>query len=242
MPVQQLILVRHGESEGNTVAAAAEDAGVLRIDVPARDAEVVLSDLGRTLAESLGRRLATLQGDDRPTALWVSTYRRARETAELALGSAGLDLPRRVDERLRDRELGILDTLTSHGVEKLHPEEAERRRFLGKYYYRPPGGESWADVALRLRSVLADLEAAVDGTALVVTHDAVVTLFRSVLEGIEEQDLLEQARRFPVPNTGVTRLVRRAGGGWDEIESNDVRHLEPEHVTEHPGEDDGTRP
>ena len=242
MPVRQLILVRHGESEGNTVAAAAEDAGDLRIAVPARDADVVLSDLGRSQAASLGRRLATLEGDDRPDVLWVSTYRRARETAEIALAAAGLELPQRVDDRLRDRELGILDTLTSHGVAQLHPDEAERRRFLGKYYYRPPGGESWADVALRLRSVLADLEATVDGTVLVVTHDAVVTLFRSVLEHIEELDLLEQARRFPVPNTSVTRLMRRADGGWDEIEYNDVRHLEPERVTEHPGEDDGTRP
>ena len=64
----------------------------------------------------------------------------------------------RLDERLRDRELGILDRLTSAGVEARFLEEGERRRWLGKFYYRPPGGESWADVVLRLRSLLADLD------------------------------------------------------------------------------------
>lgn len=61
------------------------------------------------------------------------------------------------DERLRDRELGILGRLTRLGAEKRFPKEAERRFWVGKLYYRPPGGESWAEVALRLRSVLEEL-------------------------------------------------------------------------------------
>ena len=40
-------------------------------------------------------------------------------------------------------------------AEEHYPDEAKRRDLLGKFYYRPPGGESWADVALRIRSVLA---------------------------------------------------------------------------------------
>ena len=68
-----------------------------------------------------------------------------------------------VDERLRDRELGILDALTAHGVDVRLPAEAARRRWLGKFYYRPPGGEAWTDVALRLRSFLRDAAQAADG-------------------------------------------------------------------------------
>ena len=64
----------------------------------------------------------------------------------------------RLDERLRDRELGVLDRLTRRGVEARHPEEAELRRRLGKFYHRPAGGESWADIALRVRTALADLD------------------------------------------------------------------------------------
>ena len=45
--------------------------------------------------------------------------------------------------------------MTRSGIREQYPEEAQRRDLLGKFYYRPPGGESWADVALRVRSLLA---------------------------------------------------------------------------------------
>ena len=98
-------------------------------------------------------------------AVWSSPYLRARQTAELAVHTGGWQTPVLLDERLRDRELGILDMLTSAGVEARLPQEAERRRWLGKFYYRPPGGESWADVVLRLRSLLADLDRLHPGAA-----------------------------------------------------------------------------
>jgi broad specificity phosphatase PhoE len=240
MGLTELLLVRHGESEANVAAAEADAALALRVAVPALDADVELSAVGVAQAEALGRHLGALPADEAPQAVWVSTYRRARSTAEHALSEAGLDLAPVVDERLRDRELGILDTLTWRGVEQLHPEEAARRRFLGKYYHRPPGGESWVDVALRLRSVLRDIEDSGAERVLVVTHDAVVMLIRSVLEGIQEAELLELSRTDPVRNASITRLVRR-DGDWIAEPVNDVRHLEGEAPsTEHGGERRGT--
>jgi broad specificity phosphatase PhoE len=242
MPLTELLLVRHGESEANVAAAEAYASGALRIAVPARDADVELSPTGVAQATALGRRLGELPAAEAPQAVWVSTYRRARSTAEHALAAAGLDLPTTVDERPRDRELGILDTLTWHGVEELHPEEAERRRFLGKYYHRPPGGESWVDVAQRLRSALRDVEDAGVERVLVVSHDAVVMLIRSVLEGIQEAELLELSRTDPVRNASITRLVR-VGGEWVAERVNDISHLEGRAPsTEHGGEHSGTRP
>ncbi|WP_375390309.1 histidine phosphatase family protein [uncultured Amnibacterium sp.] len=240
--LRQLLLVRHGESRANVAAAEADAAGALRIAVPARDADVELSEVGVAQAEALGRRLGELTRDERPHALWVSPYRRARSTAQHALDVAGLTLPTTVDERLRDRELGILDTLTWRGVQQLHPEEAARRAFLGKYYHRPPGGESWADAALRLRSVLHDIEGAGAERVLVVSHDAIVLIIRAVLEGIEEAELLELSRTDPVKNASVTRLVRE-DGRWVAEPVNDVTHLAGDApVTEHGGEHRGTRP
>jgi len=58
------------------------------------------------------------------------------------------------------RELGIMDLLTTAGLEAKLPEEAARRRWLGNFHHRPPGGESGADLALRVRAlpiVLAEL-------------------------------------------------------------------------------------
>ena len=228
----ELILVRHGESEANVAASEAEASGALRIAVPARDADVELSERGLRQAESLGRRLGE---DPVPDAVRVSPYRRARVTAQVALTTAGWDLLPYVDERLRDRELGVLDTLTGRGVRELHPDEDERRRFLGKFAYRPPGGESWADVALRVRSVLPELEAS-GSRVLVVAHDAVIWLFRAVCERIEERELLDLAAAHPIPNASITRLVRDDDGSWRATVVNDVSHLDE--VTEHGGRHD----
>jgi broad specificity phosphatase PhoE len=160
-----------------------------------------------------------------PTAVWSSPYARARQTAHAVLAALDSPLAVHVDERLRDKELGVLDTLTSHGIRARYPFEAQRRRWLGKFYYRAPGGESWADIALRLRSVLADLDRDEDGQrVLVVAHDAVVMLMRYVCEGLDEQALLGVARAGQIVNTGVTRLVR-AGGSWRVTEFNRHDHL-----------------
>ena len=238
--LRELLLVRHGESLANLAAAAADAAGAERIAVPARDPDVELSPAGVAQAEALGRRLGGLVADEAPQALWVSTYRRARSTASIALEVAGLTLPTSVDERLRDRELGVLDTLTWRGVERLHPEEAARRRFLGKYYHRPAGGESWADVSLRLRSALRDIADAGAERVLVVSHDATTLIIRGVLMGIQEAELLELSRTDPVPNGSVTRMVREADG-WRAEPINDVSHLEGvAPITEHGGDDRGT--
>ncbi|WP_412537973.1 histidine phosphatase family protein [Longispora sp. K20-0274] len=148
-------VVRHGESVGNVAAFAAEAGGLELVDLTQRDADVGLSPTGRQQAEAVGGWLAALPGSQAPAHVVASPYARAGQTADIAL--AGCAVARRIDERLRDRELGVLDLLTSHDVRVRQPAEAARRQRLGKFSYRPAGGESWADVALRLRSLLADL-------------------------------------------------------------------------------------
>jgi broad specificity phosphatase PhoE len=242
MTITELWLVRHGESIGNTAATRAEAEGLEVIPLDIRDADVPLSTTGRQQAEALGTWL-----DEHRSAIdvfWVSPYERARQTLAIALGVAQPAPPIIVDERLRDRELGILDLLTSLGVAHRHPDEAERRRHLGKFYHRPPGGESWADVALRLRSFLRDvmqpLSTGPDGTtALVVAHDAVVMLFLYLLLPMDEAQLLEFASERTVLNASVTHVVRGAAG-WELVDFSSVAHLRREGaaVTVHPGHPD----
>ncbi|MCG2623747.1 histidine phosphatase family protein [Arthrobacter sp. I2-34] len=237
MGAVELILIRHGESEGNAAASAAQAAGLEVIDVKHRDADVPLSDTGRRQATALGRWLKEASDGERPESIWCSPYLRARQTAEIAgWGPSGL----RIDERLRDRELGILDTLTALGVEVRYPLEARRRRWLGKFYYRPPGGESWADVVLRLRSLLADLDRVEDGRRVaLVCHDAVIWLLRFVCESLREETLLDLAAASVVRNGSVTRLVRPSGKGhWTLAVFDDVAHLEAGGVpvTRHAGD------
>jgi broad specificity phosphatase PhoE len=225
MGATELLLVRHGESAANVAAAHAEAVGAERIDVPARDADVELSENGQAQARALGAWLAALPEQERPQEVWSSPYRRASDTARTALAEARLDLPLRLDERLRDRDLGITDTLTAAGVRARYPEEAERRRWLGKFYHRPPGGESWADVALRVRSVLADLARQDRAERVLLTcHDAVILLFRYVCERLDESEILAIAASQGVRNGAVTRLVAD-GDEWRLAAYNVDEHL-----------------
>jgi len=237
VPVNRIWLVRHGESEGNVAASRAEREGAAVIALDTRDADVALSPVGVEQARALRTWMrSTGSSIDEH---WVSPYRRARQTLALALGDVATASRPLVDERLRDRELGILDLLTTRGVLELHPEEAARRRHLGKFFHRPPGGESWADVALRLRSFLAEhLDRPVD-TALLVAHDAVIMLVMYILLPMDEAELLAFAAAHTVRNASVTELVR-TDDGWRLVAFSDVTHLENEgaDVTVHSGEAD----
>lgn len=237
----RLVLVRHGESVGNIAAAHADATDADVVGIETRDADTPLSPTGVEQAQAFGTWLGELPADETPEAVWCSPYVRARHTAELALQEAGLSLPTVVDERLRDRELGILDRLTWRGVERRLPDEAVRRRHQGKLYYRPPGGESWSDVALRVRSVLRDIvEAEPDRRVLVVCHDAVIWLFRYVCEGLSEAELMEQISTATVRNASAT-VFERAGTGWRLESFDDVGHLREAQapVTRHPGDAHG---
>src|SRR5690349_14080558 len=128
-------------------------AGAHQIGLDVRDVDVPLSELGFRQAEAVGRWFSTLSEAQRPEIIIASPYVRARQTAETLCRHAGIaDCAKGpvIDERLREREFGILDRLTTEGIQALYPDQFEHRRLLGKFYHRPPGGESWADVILRL--------------------------------------------------------------------------------------------
>ncbi len=200
-----LWVVRHGESAGNVARDAAEAAGEERLDLTHRDVDVPLSELGRRQAAALGRWTAGQPQDEQPTVVWSSPYVRARQSAEIALETAGLDLPMVIDERLREREFGVLDGLTRKGIAAQYPEESERRASIGKFYHRPPGGESWVDVAQRLRAVLDEIRMDARGErVLVMAHQVVVLLVRYVVEGLDEATVLGIDREGEVANCSVT--------------------------------------
>jgi broad specificity phosphatase PhoE len=224
---ESLWIVRHGESSGNVARDLAEAEQLEVIDIAERDNDVPLSDLGRRQAQALGRWTAERPADERPTVLWTSPYVRARQTAEIALEAAGLDLPVVVDERLREREFGVLDRLTRRGIMAQFPDESERRKRLGKFYHRPPGGESWSDVLLRVRAALDDVRREAAGErVLLVAHQVVVLLVRYVVERMDEQQILAIDAEAEVANCSVTSY-RYRGGPLMELERyNEVAPME----------------
>jgi 2,3-bisphosphoglycerate-dependent phosphoglycerate mutase len=214
-----LAVVRHGQSTGNVIAERAERDGADAIEIPERDADVPLSGTGREQAAAVGQWLA----EEPPDLAVVSPYLRTRQTAATALGDSGV--PVLVDERLRDRELGVLDLLTARGVESRLPEEAVRRQRLGKFYYRPPGGESWADVLLRLRALLRELrEDHPGGRVVLFGHEATVLLVRYLAEGLSEAELMDIARATSVANCSISSWRNEDGVFLPEL-FNHVEHL-----------------
>ncbi len=211
-----LLLIRHGESAGNVARDSAEAAGAAVIDIDERDMDVELSEAGEQQARSLGRWLAAL--DDPPHVALASPYVRARRTLELAVETSGLAIEAVQDERLREREFGALDRLTHRGIEERFPEEAQARTRLGKFYHRPPGGESWADVGLRVRSVIDSLSREHEGERVaLVAHQVVILMFRYVLERLDEEQILAISREQELVNCSITSFVHdpsvgRSGG------------------------------
>ncbi|HSP39041.1 MAG TPA: histidine phosphatase family protein [Frankiaceae bacterium] len=203
-----LWLIRHGESAGNRARDDAEAHGHAVIEIAERDIDVPLSDLGRRQAASVGIWIGDMDPRQQPTSVLVSPYVRAEQTADIVLRQAGLDhLPRLIDERLREREFGILDGLTSRGIRERFPEEANRRARLGKFYHRPPGGESWADVIKRLRDIVHEIGRDFPGErVLVVAHQVVVLLFRYVLEQMSEREILDLDKAAEIANCSLTRF------------------------------------
>jgi 2,3-bisphosphoglycerate-dependent phosphoglycerate mutase len=205
----ELMVVRHGESVANVAFAAADAAGLAETGVTGRDADVPLSDLGRAQAADVGRWLATLPPERGPQVVVCSPYRRAVETTRLALAELPAPLPVRFDERLRDRETGVLELMSRRAVRDRFPDEYHRRARVGELYYRPPGGESLVDVALRLRTLLRDLDLTESGRRLLlVAHDAVVLMLRYVIEELTEDGLRAVITDGPVANGSVTHWVR----------------------------------
>lgn len=206
----RLWIVRHGESAGNVARDAAHASGLARIALEGRDVDVPLSPRGESQSIALGRWFADQAESLRPDTVLTSPYARARTTASLILQNAGLEGPTDtvVDERLREREFGILDRLTSAGVRELFPEQAEAKQVLGKFYHRPPGGESWCDVILRLRSALDTISLHYAGrNVLIVAHQVVTLCLRYLIENLTEAEILAIDARGDVVNCGVTEYA-----------------------------------
>jgi broad specificity phosphatase PhoE len=225
--IDRLWLVRHGQSEGNVADQLAIERGSPTIDIDVRDPDVPLSELGRRQAVAVGRLLAAAPPERRPTLVVSSPFERAYDTAKIALTEAGLDLAIERDERVRERDLGLFDGLTGLGIRERYPDEATRRAKLGKFYYRPPRGESWADVASRVRALLVELRNAAQPLRVAVfSHQAVLFVTRYVVEGLSEREILQIDRTTRFHNGGVTSYECDSGGRLRLVEHDAIDHLD----------------
>src|SRR6195952_4486160 len=211
-----LWVVRHGQSAGNVARDKATAEKLARIALTERDVDVPLSDLGQDQARALGRWFAGANEDGRPEVILSSPYLRAVQTAEVFRDAGGCHSAIKVclDERLREKEFGILDGLTTFGIRELQPDQAQLRTLLGKFYHRPPGGESGADVIFRLRALLDTVSLHHAGQrVMIVAHQVVVLCLRYIIENLSEAEILAIDKAGDVANCAITEYRHDPAAG-----------------------------
>lgn len=186
MPVD-LVLVRHGRSEGNEAREQSKrgDSSAYTAQFRARrNREWRLTDLGIGQAQAAGEWIAR-NVSPAFSRYYTSEYLRARETA------AYLGLPDACwvqDILLRERSWGRADFVMpeSERYELFSAELAARRE--DPCYWRPPEGESLAEVCLRVERVLARLtRECPGGSCILVTHEDVMWAARFMLERMTQE-------------------------------------------------------
>ncbi len=207
----KIILIRHGQSVRNVMKDHAALEGNREIWAEGvRDQDSPLTVVGISQAVAAGMYL--VKTEPALHAIFASPYLRTRQTAEhIVRGFGDRDLQGNdtlkviIEERVREMEFGIFEGLTSVGIKAKYPEEFARREIVGKYWFRPPGGESRPDVALRIHSFLGTLTRDYQRkTVAVVAHSVVVLCFRRLLERWGEEEYLQVDREDDVKNCSVT--------------------------------------
>jgi broad specificity phosphatase PhoE len=205
----ELVLIRHGHSEGNlaTESSKAGDDSFYTPEFRERPGrQWRLTAEGREQARTAGAWiLENIDNDfDR---YYVSPYVRTRETAGL------LGLPNanwRISQRLRERDWGDISSLPRSEFRDIFPQNALTKQ-IDALYWRPPNGESIADVRMRVRDFFDTLHRECDGRRVViVTHGEFMWATRAELEYMTDEQWIQSdsdaAKK--IHNTQIIRYTR----------------------------------
>ena len=167
MKPRRIILVRHGQSEGN-----ADQMEYSRT----QDYKLNLTETGREEAKNAGRKISSLIGGD-GLHVYVSPYFRTRQTYDEISKSVSQNVTQTTeDPRLREQDWGHLR----------HPDDSKlienERDEYGTFYYRIPSGESGADVYDRVSTFFETIHRDFSKedfpeNVLIVTHGLTLRLF-----------------------------------------------------------------
>lgn len=180
MPLD-LLLVRHGQSEGNVASAASkkgDDSHYTEEFLNRHSSKWRLTGQGIWEARTSGEWIRS-EFDWEFDRYCVSDYLRAKETA------ANLGLPNALwypEFYLRERDWGALDVMT-HAQRMAIYADAMRRREIDAFYWSPVDGESMAQLCLRIDRVIDTLHRECAGKrVIIVCHGEVMWAFRMRLE------------------------------------------------------------
>lgn len=197
----RLVLVRHGQAEGNS-----EHRFIGQTDV-------ALTELGRRQAEAVGLRLRTAD----VTRVISSDLVRASDTAAAIAAVSGLEVE--TEPAIREIHNGEWAGLTPDEIAQVWPDLWTRYR--GGEDVPRPGGERWADVRARSLGVLERL-IALDGITVVVSHGGPIIIGAHWAAGQVVDGNVFRGPLGAVQNTALTVV----DPGPKLTAFNDIGHLE----------------
>ena len=207
MSFTQVVLIRHGESQGN---AERRFGG---------HSLTPLSELGRRQAAATCRALAT----EAFAAIYTSDLPRATETATPLSEVTALEL--QPTEAFRERSVGVMAGLTFEEAAKLHPEQYQallRRDFEHVLL----GGESYRQTLDRASRKLDEAIERYNGRQIAVfTHAGTICILALHLMGALSAPELKPVW-IASSNCGISRFELRHDGFVRVLVINDTRHLE----------------
>ena len=202
MKETEIILIRHGETEWNSQQRM---QGHSNSD---------LSSVGQAQIQALGQWMKNVPFD----LIYSSDSLRAKQTAESITQFSGHEL--QFDQRLREKNLGVFEGLTSEEARERHPEVFRLFKTAGSKYVIDEG-ESTQQLQDRALEIVNEIRIKhPEERVLLVTHGGFIRVVMKHSLGLS----LETPTRFLIRNTGVFRLVWE--DKWIVSQMGGVSHLE----------------
>ena len=202
MKETEIILIRHGETDWNSQQRM---QGHSNSD---------LSEVGRGQIQALGELMKNVSFDH----IYSSDSLRARQTAEAITQYSGHTL--QFDQRIREKNLGVFEGLTSTEAKERHPEIYRLFKTAGANYVIDEG-ESTQQLLERALEFIEEIRLRHPQERVVmVTHGGVVRVLMKHALGLS----IDAPTRFIIKNTGIFGLIWNEN--WLVTRMGGVSHLE----------------
>lgn len=190
--------MRHGETDWN---AAGRFQG---------HSDISLNKTGRDQAKGNGlalkRRLRELEIQPSDVGFFCSPLQRAVETMQIVLTAVGLPNDMAVlDTRLKEASFGEWEGLTTHDVKRRFPLLRKQRK-ADRWNFRPPGGQSFAD--LQSQSIDLLKTGLADRHSVLVSHTGNIRVIGGLLQQLPRDETMAQN----VPHDGILSLREHSWG------------------------------
>jgi 2,3-bisphosphoglycerate-dependent phosphoglycerate mutase len=199
----RIILVRHGETDWNAIGRIQGQS-----DTP-------LNAIGKIQAQRVAHRLAR----EAVQALYSSDLARAFETATIIGERLGLTVAK--SPRLRERQYGAWEGLTSAEIQARYPTQYDEWRARSTDF-APPAGETRSQLLTRALTALQTIARQHAGElVVVVTHGGFCYVLINHILGSVDGD----RREFTFGNASLHTL-ELAHDNWAVISVNETAHLD----------------